>query len=150
MLRIYPWLYEISDYYGLDETFPRDQYLLRSEEGAKNRIIYFCSRAVKSVLQARDVDRLHIVNTGVRLFVRQGSLIGGDNAPFRLTSEGMPLLEREIKDDRRKIQISVSELETLLTELMPKLEAFEEPTQEKLRQLGNVNIARNREHSPPD
>lgn len=105
---------------------------------------------MKSVLQARDVDRLHIVNTGVRLFVRQGSLIGGDNAPFRLTSEGMPLLEREIKDDRRKIQISDSELETLLTELMPKLEAFEEPTQEKLRQLGNVNIARNREHSPPD
>ncbi|KAI8144531.1 S-adenosyl-L-methionine-dependent methyltransferase [Fennellomyces sp. T-0311] len=123
---------EVMEYYGIDPTFPRDQYILRCEEEAKNRTIYFCSKSVKKVLESEDFERLHVVNTGVRLFVRQNM---NDHAAFRLTADGLPLLERVIVDDRRKIEISDEDLKTLLTELMPKVDRLTAATQEKLQKL---------------
>lgn len=123
-----------SEYYDLDPRFPRDQYILRSEESAKNRTVYFCSESVKNVLESPDVGRLHIVNTGVRLLVRQG----GEESAFRLTAEGLPLLERVITSDRRKVEISYSDLKLLLTEMMPKLDAFEPATRARLADLGII------------
>ncbi|KAI8379664.1 S-adenosyl-L-methionine-dependent methyltransferase [Radiomyces spectabilis] len=124
---------EIREFYGLDPEFPRDQFLLRSEDNAKNRSIYFISKAVKAVLEAHDFERLHTVNTGVRLFVRQGSQMEG-GSPFRLTSEGLPMLENVISD-RRCVDITVDELKTLLTEAFPKLEEFSEATRTKLQSM---------------
>ncbi|KAI9495549.1 S-adenosyl-L-methionine-dependent methyltransferase [Zychaea mexicana] len=132
----------LTEYFGIDPAFPRDQFILRCEEEAKNRTIYFCSKSVRSILQSKDWDKLHVVNTGVRLFVRQGSL--GDEslaAPFRLTSDGLPLLERVMVDDRRKIKISdeaqEEDLKTLLMAPdMPRVEELSASTQEKMQKLG--------------
>ncbi|KAG0167013.1 tRNA (cytosine(34)-C(5))-methyltransferase [Apophysomyces sp. BC1034] len=147
-----PDISEIRDFYEMDPSFPTDQYLLRSEETAKNRSLYFVSKAVKSILEANDVDRLHIVNTGVRLFVRQGSLLEG-GSPFRLTSEGLPLLEQVISD-RRCVRISYAELKTLLTEAFPKLEEFESSTTSQLEKMEygccifHVDLPANGDHTP--
>ena len=126
---------EFREYYGMDPQFPRDQYILRCEKEAKNRSIYFCSKSVKQILESADFERLHVVNTGVRLFVRQ---VANDNAGFRLTADGLPLLEKVIMDDRRKVEISDEDLKTLLTELMPKVDTLTEATQEKLKKLGRA------------
>lgn len=48
-----------SKFYGLDEDFPKDQFLVRSE-GEKNKTIYFVSEAVKSILQSEDIHRLKV------------------------------------------------------------------------------------------
>ncbi|KAI9252407.1 S-adenosyl-L-methionine-dependent methyltransferase [Phascolomyces articulosus] len=132
-----PDVQKLTDYFGIDPKFPRDQYILRCEESAKNRTIYYCSKSVKAVLESKDLERLHIVNTGVRLFVRQGSLEDSNEiAPFRLTADGLPLLERVLVDDRRKIAISDEEdLKTLLMKVMPIIDTFSKETQEKLKNL---------------
>ncbi|KAI8886813.1 S-adenosyl-L-methionine-dependent methyltransferase [Backusella circina FSU 941] len=124
---------EVSDFYGISSDFPRDQYLLRAEDTAKNRCLYFISKAVKDVLKAPDVDQLYIVNTGVRLFVRQGGMteIG---APFRIANEGLSLLEGVVSD-RRRVTIAYDELRILLTEAFPMLEQFEKKTQDKLETI---------------
>ena len=126
------------DYFGIEPSFPRDQYILRCEESAKNRTLYYCSKSVKAVLESKDLERLHIVNTGVRLFVRQGSLEDDkEDAPFRLTADGLPLLERVLVDDRRKVAISdEQDLKTLLVEIMPIIDTLSLDTQEKLKRLG--------------
>lgn len=48
-----------SRFYGLDEKFPKDQFLVRSE-GEKNKTIYFVSEAVKSILQSEEIHRLKV------------------------------------------------------------------------------------------
>jgi hypothetical protein len=126
------------DFYGISSEFPRDQYLLRAEDTAKNRCLYFISKAVKGVLKAPDVDQLYIVNTGVRLFVRQGGMteLG---APFRIANEGLSLLEGVVSD-RRRVTVAYDELRILLTEAFPMLEQFEKKTQDKLETIGKVPI----------
>lgn len=49
-----------SKFYGLDEKFPKDQFLVRSE-GEKNKTIYFVSEAVKSILQSEEIHRLKVL-----------------------------------------------------------------------------------------
>ncbi|KAI8982274.1 S-adenosyl-L-methionine-dependent methyltransferase [Mycotypha africana] len=126
----------ITDFYGLDAKFPRDQFLLRSDNNAKGRSLYFVSSAVKRVLQAQDFPRLQIVNTGVRLFVRQSSpsMDEGGACPFRLTSEGLPILN-DVLSDKRRIIIGMDTLKVLLVEAFPIIDEFPEHVRAELNAL---------------
>ncbi|KAL1928499.1 hypothetical protein VTP01DRAFT_2855 [Rhizomucor pusillus] len=132
-----PELAEISDFYGLDPRFPRDQFLIRSEGKEKSRTIYFVSKAVKELLASADIHRLNLVMTGVRLFVRQSSSAaeGTAKTPFRLTCEGVPLLDSMLSDKRRVRLVSFAELKTLLTEAYPNISQLEPPTVSKLESM---------------
>ncbi|KAI8139197.1 S-adenosyl-L-methionine-dependent methyltransferase [Fennellomyces sp. T-0311] len=125
---------KISEFYGLDPSFPRDQFLVRSEGDNKSKTMYFVSKAVKELLSLQDVHRLNIVNTGTRVFIRQNSAEEGRMA-FRLTCEGLPLLDRVLSDRRRVLLSSASDLKTLLTEAYPKIEKFETHTVAKLESI---------------
>lgn len=127
-----------SKCYDLSTEFPRDQYILRSEDVAKNRNLYFVSKPVKMVLESPDKDRLHIVNTGLRLFSRQGSLQDEIESPFRLTTDGLPLIEKYFTTERRIVDITDKDLRVLLLEHMPKIETFDPETQKKMDKLGKV------------
>jgi hypothetical protein len=48
-----------SKFYELDQDFPKDQFLVRSE-GERNKTIYFVSEAVKSILKSEDIHRLRV------------------------------------------------------------------------------------------
>ncbi|ORZ02295.1 S-adenosyl-L-methionine-dependent methyltransferase [Syncephalastrum racemosum] len=125
----------LTDYYKLSPEFPKDQYILRSDSMSRNRTIYFCSAAVKSVLQSPDFERLHLVFTGVRLFVRQGGAAGSEGDEFRLTSEGIPLLERVIVDQHRQVSVPESALRTVLEHNNPALRDFDDTTRPILESL---------------
>ncbi|KAI8985845.1 S-adenosyl-L-methionine-dependent methyltransferase [Pilobolus umbonatus] len=124
-------LTEITKFYGLDSNFPRDQFLLRSGENAKNRSIYFVSKAVKAVLESKDFHRLQTVNTGVRLFVHQNSV---ERNPFRLTSEGLSLIN-PVLSNKRRLYISTVELKTLLVKAFPRFEEFSDAIREDLKKM---------------
>ncbi|CAO0800591.1 unnamed protein product [Mucor circinelloides] len=126
-------LKEITEFYGLDPNFPRDQFLLRSDGNAKGRSLYFVSRSIKRVLESKDFSRLQTVNTGVRLFVRQSSPVE-NGSPFRLTSEGMPILDA-VMSDKRRIIVDMNVLKILLVEAFPTLEEFPEQLREKVRAM---------------
>ncbi|GAA5807848.1 hypothetical protein MFLAVUS_001227 [Mucor flavus] len=126
-----PDLDEITEFYGLDPSFPRDQFLLRSEGTAKGRSLYFVSSSIKKVLESKDFARLQTVNTGVRLFVRQSTTMLEKGCPFRLTSEGLPLLDL-VMTDKRRITVTMEALKTLLVEAFPIMEQFPEHVQQQV------------------
>jgi hypothetical protein len=126
-------LKEITDFYGLDPNFPRDQFLLRSEGNAKGRSLYFVSSSIKRVLESKDFARLQTVNTGVRLFVRQSSPIE-NGSPFRLTSEGLPLLTT-VMSEKRRVTVDMESLKVLLVEAFPILDEFPEKVKEKVQAM---------------
>jgi hypothetical protein len=128
-----PDLDEITEFYGLDPKFPRDQFLLRSEGNAKGRSLYFVSSSIKKVLESKDFARLQTVNTGVRLFVRQSSPIE-NGSPFRLTSEGMPILDA-VMSDKRRITVDMKVLKVLLVEAFPILDEFPEKIKNKVKDM---------------
>lgn len=80
--------------------------------------------------------------TGVRLFVRQSSSAaeGTAKTPFRLTCEGVPLLDSMLSDKRRVRLVSFAELKTLLTEAYPNISQLEPPTVSKLESMGKYRI----------
>ncbi|KAF9428163.1 hypothetical protein BGZ94_003204 [Podila epigama] len=121
-----------SKFYGMDEKFPKDQFLVRSE-GEKNKTIYFVSEAVKSILQSEEIQRLKVVNTGVRTFIRQDS-----NSPtecsFRVHAEGIAMM-RQFFSDARVMSVQLAEVITLLQSPYPKISEFPEALQEKLKAL---------------
>ncbi|KAK3840762.1 MAG: S-adenosyl-L-methionine-dependent methyltransferase [Linnemannia gamsii] len=121
-----------SRFYGLDEKFPKDQFLVRSE-GEKNKTVYFVSEAVKSILQSEEIHRLKVVNTGVRTFIRQDS-----NTPtecsFRVHSEGIALMHQFVSD-ARVMAVQLKEVITLLQSPYPKISEFPEAIQQRLTDL---------------
>ncbi|KAG0348939.1 hypothetical protein BG005_011244 [Podila minutissima] len=121
-----------SKFYGMDEDFPKDQFLVRSE-GEKNKTIYFVSEAVKSILKSEDINRLKVVNTGVRTFIRQDS-----NSPaecsFRVHAEGISMM-RQFFSDARVMAVQLAEVIILLQSPYPKTSEFPEHIQERLTAL---------------
>ena len=126
-----------SEFYGLDPSFPRDQFLTRADGDSKSKTMYFVSKAVKELLSLKDVHRrLNIVNTGARCFVRQQNSGEEGEMAYRLACEGLPLLDRVLSGRRRVLLSSANDLKTLLTEAYPKIEKFEAPTAARLDAIG--------------
>ncbi|KAG0348735.1 tRNA (cytosine(34)-C(5))-methyltransferase [Podila humilis] len=122
----------ISKFYSMDEDFPKDQFLVRSE-GEKNKTIYFVSEAVKSILQSEDIGRFKVVNTGVRTFIRQDSNTTTECA-FRVHNEGIAMM-RQFFSDSRVMAVQLAEVITLLQAPYPLISAFPEHMREKLTAL---------------
>lgn len=134
-----------SNFYGLGPDFPRDQFLIRSEGKDKTKTIYFISSAVRQLLESPEViRRLNIVNTGVRMFVRRMDGQMDENAektPYRLTWEGLTLVDG-ILNERRRVRLqSLDELRILLTEAYPKIEQFGSQTIARLEAMGKKKRA---------
>ncbi|KAF9201173.1 hypothetical protein BGZ49_008608 [Haplosporangium sp. Z 27] len=121
-----------SKFYGLDEDFPKDQFLVRSE-GEKNKTIYFVSDAVKSILKSDDIHRLKVVNTGVRTFIRQDSNSPAD-CTFRIHNEGIAMM-RQFVSNARVMAVQLQEVITLLQSPYPKISEFPEAVQQRLTDL---------------
>ncbi|KAF9158770.1 tRNA (cytosine(34)-C(5))-methyltransferase [Actinomortierella ambigua] len=124
---------ELSQFYGLDtERFPMDRFLVRNE-GEKNKTIYFVSKAVKAILQSDVVSKLKVVNTGVRVFVRQDSNAPAA-CPFRAHAEGLTMTY-PFFSDARVIPVQLDAVKVLLRSSYPKTTEFPEFMQEKLAAL---------------
>ncbi|RUS17287.1 hypothetical protein BC937DRAFT_90165 [Endogone sp. FLAS-F59071] len=124
---------QFSDFYGLSSTFPVTNFLVRSEK-SRSKTIYFVSDPVKAVLQAADAARLRVVNTGVKAFVRQDHAALKGACPFRVSSEILPMLAPFLSD-RRSVNISLSELRTLVMVAFPKVEEFTGETYNKVNRM---------------
>ncbi|KAK9720417.1 tRNA (cytosine-5-)-methyltransferase ncl1 [Basidiobolus ranarum] len=120
-----------SDFYGISKDFPRDSYLVRSE-GSKNKTVYYISESVKKILQASDNHRLRIVNTGVKIFIR--NVTKDDTFPFRIHSEGLSMM-LPFLSDVRVIDIAADDIKLLLEQQNPKFDDFTQAPRDRLRSV---------------
>lgn len=121
-------LKSILDYYDIKDTMPRNGFLSRIESGDSFRSVYFASDSVRQILELAG-SRLRVVNTGIRVFSRNGVRNAG--CSFRLVSEGVPQLLPHLPE-KFVACVSFSDLKILLDEVNPLLAAFSQEFQERL------------------
>lgn len=106
------------------------------EGNSRNRTIYFVSESVKTILSQPAAKRLRLVNTGVKVFVRQGSPMDG-GCPLRISSDGLSLISPYVSE-KRCFDLSTNELKAVVTKAFPLIEEFDEQSRERLTALGTL------------
>ncbi|KAL6066432.1 tRNA (cytosine(34)-C(5))-methyltransferase [Balamuthia mandrillaris] len=126
----------ISNFYGIMESFSKDQLMARSEE--EPNIVYIVSPAVKNILwHAHTHDtKLQIVNTGVRVLSKHARK--KDERPkeqiYRLTQEGLPYIFPFIT--KRVIAVTLEDCWALLTSEKVPFSDLSDTTASALREIG--------------
>ncbi|XP_055715572.1 tRNA (cytosine(34)-C(5))-methyltransferase [Phlebotomus papatasi] len=121
----------IKDFYTLRSDFDPCCLLTRCHTGKKKNI-YFSSDAIRDIVQLSG-DRVKIINTGVKVFVRCDNK--NMSCAFRLAQEGLPSVNEFVGKDRR-ILLERDDLVTLLQNTdptkPPRIEELSQSTQDRI------------------
>jgi hypothetical protein len=117
--------------YGLDPKFPRNLFVVRSEkEEFDFSSIYVVSEKAKQVLTSRNSNSLKIVNTGVKVFVKNGGKNFGI-CPYRICSEGVQTIGPYLATERH-VPIGLEDLVVLIKFEYPKFDQLSQQAQDTL------------------
>jgi len=124
---------EISEFFGVDSSFPADQLMTRiaSDSG---RNIYFISDSVKQIVTLNQ-DRIKFINMGVRLFVRTDLRNDKDKRSLRLCQEGITIINKYFS--KRRIQLEEQDLLILLSHAITQFSNLSEFVQNQLQNISN-------------
>ncbi|RZF43293.1 hypothetical protein LSTR_LSTR001554 [Laodelphax striatellus] len=125
----------LRDFFELDPEI-LNGLLTRCAVGKKKNI-YFTSPAVKQIL-LNNQERVKIINSGVKCFVRCDNKKEEGTCNFRLAQEGLASISRFV-GPKRRIKVSRSDMATLLANSDPKsptqISVLEPSTQEAVAKL---------------
>ena len=110
----------IYKFYGLDSRFPRDRFLARNGEGIPSKAIYYTSNLAKTVLQENEGKGFRFVHCGIKAFVKQ-DVPRPDVCKWRIQTEGVPLMEPWVKEERILTLSSKKTFHKLLIEMFPRV-----------------------------
>jgi hypothetical protein len=118
----------IVDFYGLSETFPRDQYMARACGEAKS--LYFVGAPIKNLMNCGIQDRLKVINTGLKGFARNTK---DCKVVYRVAQEGIHFLAPHM--EKRKIFATYDDFGKCIESGTIRLEIFSEKFAESVRKL---------------
>jgi multisite-specific tRNA:(cytosine-C5)-methyltransferase len=116
----HPELLKIYEYYKVSERFPRDRFMVRNATGEPVKAIYYTSAIVRDILNMNERKGMKFVMCGVKMFMKQDAQ-GQDVCRWRIQSEGIPLLETYVGEERIVRLYKKSTLRKLLIEMFPKV-----------------------------
>ncbi|GAB7358904.1 hypothetical protein MBLNU230_g4125t1 [Neophaeotheca triangularis] len=123
----HPELESIHKFYQVHPRFPRDRFLVRNPAGDPVKGIYYTSKLAKDVLQMNAGGRgMKFVHAGVKMFMKQDSQ-GQDICRWRIQTEGLPIIEGWVGQDRVITMHKKSTLRKLLVEMFPKVGNANDP-----------------------
>lgn len=117
----HPELSSIYTFYGLSPRFPRDRFMVRNATGQPVKAIYYTSTLARDILTSNEGTGMKFVHCGVKMFVKQDVQNQPDACKWRIQSEGLPIIEAWISEDRVVRVRKREELRRLLVEMFPKL-----------------------------
>jgi multisite-specific tRNA:(cytosine-C5)-methyltransferase len=121
----------IRRFYRISSRFPRDRFMVRNGSGVATKNIYYTTALAKSILQENEGKGIKFVHCGVKMFVKQ-DVPNADICPWRIQTDGLPILEPWIGPQRRvKLQRRAT-LRKLLVEMFPRFNG------EEWKKLGEV------------
>ncbi|GAA5824790.1 hypothetical protein JCM11251_005342 [Rhodosporidiobolus azoricus] len=83
----------IRDFFGVSDSFPFSDLLVRNATGLPMRSIYLTSSLTRSLLLSNAYTRMRLISCGVRLFTRQdNSKDGLYRCKWRINSEGLQVI----------------------------------------------------------
>ncbi|KAI9848788.1 MAG: hypothetical protein M1838_000369 [Thelocarpon superellum] len=116
----HPELQKIYDFYGVSPLFPRDRFLVRNATGDPVKTIYYSSELAREILTENESKGIKFVHCGVKMFMRQ-DVQRIETCKWRIQTEGMPLLEGWVGEQRVVRMHSRETLRRLLVEMFPKV-----------------------------
>ncbi len=111
----------IYDFYKLSPRFPRDRFMVRNAMSQPVKAIYYTSALARDILMKNEGQGMKFVHCGIKMFVKQ-DVQGVDTCPWRVQTEGLPILESWVGEDRVVRLYSRATLHTLLIEMFPKVD----------------------------
>ncbi|OAJ44123.1 hypothetical protein BDEG_27388 [Batrachochytrium dendrobatidis JEL423] len=119
---------KICDFYGMSPKFPKDLFVVRTAKDEEDfRSIYLVSSPIKKILMAKNAGKIKIVNTGVKVFKKNG----GENfptCPYRVSSEGIQTIAPFLSP-ARQITLSLADLCIFISFEYPKFTEFSKEAQ---------------------
>jgi multisite-specific tRNA:(cytosine-C5)-methyltransferase len=110
----------IYDFYKIHPRFPRDRFMVRNAMGTPVKTIYYTSTLAKQILTENEGKGMKFVHCGVKMFVKQ-DVQSEEVCRWRLQTEGIPLLEAWVGEERVIRLHSRKTFRYLLVEMFPKV-----------------------------
>ena len=114
-------LESIYNFYHLHPRFPRDRFMVRNASGNPVKTIYYTSALARSILTENEGKGIKFVHCGVKMFVKQDVQKEGV-CRWRIQTDGLPILESWIGEERVVRLRSRKTLRGLLVEMFPKVD----------------------------
>ncbi|MCJ1477477.1 hypothetical protein MMC13_006149 [Lambiella insularis] len=111
----------IFDFYHIDPRFPRDRFMVRNAAGNPVKTIYYTSTLARSILTENEGKGMKFVHCGVKMFVKQDTQKEGV-CKWRIQTDGLPILEAWVGEERVVRLRSRKTLRNLLVEMFPKVD----------------------------
>jgi multisite-specific tRNA:(cytosine-C5)-methyltransferase len=132
----HPELESIYSFYNVHPSFPRERFLVRNPSGDPVKGIYYSSTLVRDILTANEGRGFKFVHAGVKMFQKQDVQKQPGVCAWRIQTEGLPILEGWVGEERVVHLWRRSTLRLLLTEMFPRVGGTEGA--EGWRQLGEI------------
>jgi multisite-specific tRNA:(cytosine-C5)-methyltransferase len=110
----------IEEFYKLSPRFPRDRFMVRNASGDPVKTIYYTSALIRDILVENEGKGIKFIHGGVKMFMRQ-DVQGEGVCRWRIQSEGMPILEGYVGEERVVRLYKKETLRKLLIEMFPKV-----------------------------
>lgn len=121
----------IRRFYRISSRFPQDRFMVRNGSGVATKNIYYTTALAKSILQENEGKGIKFVHCGVKMFVKQ-DVPNADICPWRIQTDGLPILEPWIGPQRRVELQRRATLRKLLVEMFPRFNG------EEWKKLGEI------------
>jgi multisite-specific tRNA:(cytosine-C5)-methyltransferase len=116
----HPEVQTVESFYHLSPRFPRDRFMVRNASGEPVKTIYYTSALVRDILTENEGKGIKFIHGGVKMFMKQ-DVQGEGVCKWRIQSEGMPILEGYVGEERVVRLYKKETLRKLLIEMFPKL-----------------------------
>jgi multisite-specific tRNA:(cytosine-C5)-methyltransferase len=110
----------VETFYKLSPRFPRDRFMVRNANGEPAKTIYYTSALIRDILTENEGKGIKFIHGGVKMFMKQDVQAEGV-CKWRIQSEGMPILEGYVGEERVVRLYKKETLRKLLIEMFPKL-----------------------------
>ncbi|EMD00459.1 hypothetical protein BAUCODRAFT_20558 [Baudoinia panamericana UAMH 10762] len=118
----HPELQGIYAFYQLHPSFPRTRFLVRNPAGDPVKGIYYSSALVKDILTLNSEGKgMKFVHAGVKMFMKQDAQGQEGVCRWRIQTEGLPIIEGWVGDDRVVRLRRKKTLRKLLVEMFPRV-----------------------------
>jgi multisite-specific tRNA:(cytosine-C5)-methyltransferase len=94
--------------------------MVRNAQGEPAKTIYYSSALIRDILTENEGKGIKFIHGGVKMFMKQ-DVQGPDVCKWRIQSEGMPILEGYVGEERVVRLYKKETLRKLLIEMFPKL-----------------------------
>lgn len=110
----------VQKFYNISPRFPSDRFMVRNASGEPAKAVYYTSALVRDVLASNEGRSVKFVHGGVKMFMKQDAP-SADVCRWRIQSEGMPILQGYVGQERVVVLREKETFRKLLIEMFPMI-----------------------------